>query len=245
MLSKLSKTLFASALIALGGFGLSACGDDNSSGTSSIESSDSSTPPDTLSLQGAFESDSLEKETSPKLGSSSSTESSTAESELGTVPGSPEPQLQTEKQEIEMNSCVVDVGTIDSPGIDLMSCTAIPWASADLYFTADELTGVITIHSANGVRITEYTNQKETPYHDDWSSDFLPPEPVHMSDFRFREDALTTVLEGFNSDIFYVAIAPGYNSETGDGFYAFTLQSKAATPEANGNIPITVLIYQK
>ena len=58
MLSKLSKTLFASALISLGTFGLSACGDDNSSGASSIESSDSNTPSSNPSLQGVLETNS-------------------------------------------------------------------------------------------------------------------------------------------------------------------------------------------
>lgn len=146
---------------------------------------------------------------------------------------------------IELVFATVNVGTKDGTGISLASMSAVPVANADLTFSSDELTGVITIRSANGVQITEYTNQKRKPFDDDWTAEDLPPAPAHMSDFRFSEKSLTTAIEGFDSFMFYVATTPSYNSETGDGFYAFTLQSKAPTPEANGNIPITVLIYKK
>lgn len=146
---------------------------------------------------------------------------------------------------IELVMSTIDVGTKDGTGISLASMSAVPVANADLTFSSDELTGVITIRSANGVQIAEYTNQKRKPYTDDWTAEDLPPAPAHMSDFRFSEKSLTTAVEGFDSFMFYVATTPSYNSETGDGFYAFTLQHKAATPDANGNFPMTVLIYKK
>lgn len=139
----------------------------------------------------------------------------------------------------------VDVGTKDGTGISLATATAVPQASADLYFTSDELTGVLTVHSANGVQIAEYTNDKDKNWDDDWTAIDLPPDPVKMSNFRFKEKSLTTGIEGFDNMKFYVATTPAYNSTTGDGFYAFTLLNKPDTPDANNNYALTILIYKK
>ncbi len=54
MLSKSTKTLFASALIALGAFGLSACGDDSSSGTPSNQQPQLGTAPEKQEIPMKF-----------------------------------------------------------------------------------------------------------------------------------------------------------------------------------------------
>lgn len=153
--------------------------------------------------------------------------------------------IQQPGSTVELTFFTVEVGTKDGTGISLASGTAVPLASADLYFTSDELTGVIYIHSANGVQIAEYTNARDSKYEDDWTSEDLPPEPAHMSDFRFKEKSLTTALEGFDKYMFYIATTPSYNATTGDGFFAFTLFAKPDTPDANNNYNLTVLIYKK
>lgn len=145
---------------------------------------------------------------------------------------------------VELTMFTVDVGTKDGTGISLSSGTSVPQASADLYFTADELTGVVTAHAANGVQIAEYTNAKDKNYEDDWTSIDLPPDP-HMSDFKFKEKSLTSSISGIDKFSFYVATTPSYNATTGDGFFAFTMQTKSDTPDSNNNYSLTILIYKK
>lgn len=146
---------------------------------------------------------------------------------------------------VMMVMTTVEVGTKDGQGISLATLSAVPQASADLYFTADELTGILAAHSANGVQIAEYTNDKDKNWDDDWTALDLPPDPVTMSNFRFKEKSLSTTIPGFDGMKFYVATTSAYNSTTGDGFYAFTLLNKPDTPDANNNYNLTILIYKK
>ena len=100
------------------------------------------------------------------------------------------------------------------------------------------------MYTQNGVQITPYSNNRDKNYDDDWTINLLPPAPAHMSDFRFKKGGLTTSSD-FESFMFYVAIGANYNAETGDGFYAFTLQSKSDTPDANGNYALSILMFKK
>ena len=145
---------------------------------------------------------------------------------------------------VELTMFTVDVGTKDGTGISLASGTAVPLESADLYFTADELTGTVTAHTANGVQIAEYTNARDKNYEDDWTSIDLPPDP-HMSDFKFKEKSLGPSISGIDKFSFYVATTPSYNATTGDGFYAFTIQTKSDTPDSNNNYALTILVFKK
>ena len=162
-------------------------------------------------------------------------------------PETPEPTPEeVAAASVELTMITVEVGTKNGIGISLSSGgTAVPAAEADLNFTSDELTGVITIHASNGTKIAQYSNDKDQNYNDDWTIETLPPAPAHMSDFRFKEASLTTAIEGLDSYIFYIATTPNYNAETGVGFFAFTLQSKPDFPDGNGNYALTILIYKK
>ncbi len=160
----------------------------------------------------------------------------------------PETPTQTPEElaaaAVELVSAVVNVGTKDGKGLSLASATAADASTSDIIFTADELTGKVTMHTQNGVQITAYSNDRDKNYDDDWTISLLPPSPAHMSDFRFRKGNLTTTL-ALESYKFYVAIGSNYNEQTGDGFYAFTLQEKSDTPDANGNYALTILMFKK
>ena len=160
----------------------------------------------------------------------------------------PETPVQTPEQiaaaSVELSSVVATVGTKDGTGLSLATGTAVASSTADIIFTADELTGAITMHTQNGVSLTAYSNDRDKNYDDDWTINLLPNPPAHMSDFRFRKANLTTMVK-LESYKFYVAIASNYNEQTGDGFYAFTLQDKPEYPDANGNYTLTLLMFKK
>jgi hypothetical protein len=160
----------------------------------------------------------------------------------------PETPTQTPEEiaaaSIELVSAVINIGTKDGKGVSLSSAAAVDASTADIIFTADELTGKITMHTQNGFQITEYSNTRDKNYDDDWTISMLPPSPAHMSDFRFRKSNLvpTLALESYK---FYVVIGNNYNEQTGDGFYAFTLQEKSDTADANGNYSLVLLLFKK
>ena len=160
----------------------------------------------------------------------------------------PETPTQTPEEiaaaSIELVSAVINVGTKDGQGVSLAAATTADASTSDLIFTADELTGKITMHTQNGFQITEYSNTRDKNYDDDWTISMLPPSPAHMGDFRFRKSNLvpTLALESYK---FYVVIGSNYNEQTGDGFYAFTLQDKSDTPDANGNYSLVLLLFKK
>lgn len=160
----------------------------------------------------------------------------------------PETPTQTPEQiaaeSVELVSAVVNLGTKSSEGLSLATATTVPTASADIVFISDDLTGKISMYTQNGVQVTPYSNNRDKNYDDDWTINLLPPAPAHMSDFRFKKGGLTTSSD-FESFMFYVAIGANYNAETGDGFYAFTLQSKSDTPDANGNYALSILMFKK
>ena len=223
MLPKWIKTFLAGALITLGTLELSACGDDNSSGASSIGSSDSSTLPGNPSLQGT-----------PEASSSSSTDSNSAE--------------------IIMEICQVDLSTNVDPGLDLAACVAVPApaTTADIIFskagTRDN--PEITATSGNGTQFAPISNGDLLPADDDYEVDMWPedmnadrsPATAYVSDFKFKSTGttLTNMIE--NSNQIYVALAPGYSTETGVGFYAFAITD--AVEGNNGDYSITVKLYK-
>lgn len=107
--------------------------------------------------------------------------------------------------------------------------------------TEDE---IIVLTGINGYQVTDYTNDNAAPYEDDWYSESLPPDPVHLSDFRFNKSTLAETFEGFENSRFYIVVGPNYNPETGDDFFALTLKDKE-NKNGNGIQNITIIYYKK
>lgn len=145
---------------------------------------------------------------------------------------------------VTLTSYEVVVNTKKGDGLSLATGATVPAAQADLIFASDDLSGEISITTSNGAKITPYSNDGDNNYDDDWNIKTLPPDPVHMSDFRFRATTLSTGVGYFDSFIFYVVTTPNYNAETGDGFYAFTAK-KVGIADENKNIQVTLLVYKK
>lgn len=99
-------------------------------------------------------------------------------------------------------------------------------SDADVVFEVDEEEGVITLVGVNGFKVAAYTNDQDKNYDDDWFFLVLPPEPAHLSDFRFTTESLESKIRYFANDVFFVAIGPNYDAETGENFYALTLKTK-------------------
>jgi hypothetical protein len=160
---------------------------------------------------------------------------------------------QPVKVEIPMTSCQVELSTNVNPGLSLSTCTAVPAGSpADITFskagTRNEPELAAT--TGAGVFVTPITNGDLPPYADDYEVDMWPedmnadrsPATAYVSDFKFKSTGttLTNMIE--NSNQIYVALAPGYSTETGVGFYAFAITD--AVEGNNGDYSITVKLYK-
>lgn len=152
--------------------------------------------------------------------------------------------VETPQSKVVLTSYEVTVNTKKGDGLSLATGSVVPADQADLRFTSDDLTDEIKVATGNGATIAAYTNDADGNYDDDWNITDLPPEPVHMSDFRFSERSMGTSIPFFDSFVFYVVKTTNYNAETGDGFYAFTTKS-TTIPDDNKNIQITLLVYKK
>lgn len=157
----------------------------------------------------------------------------------------PEPQeVVVPGSNVALTYYTIKVNTKAGDGLSLATGTVVPVAQADIYFNSDELTDEIKMYTGNGFQLTEYINGDDVEnFADDWTKDMLPPDPAHMSDFRFKTNRLQTSSD-FTSYMFYIALGPNYNAETGDGFYAFT-ELDESVADANHNIEITLLVYKK
>lgn len=161
------------------------------------------------------------------------------EEEKSTVPE----QTTNPASSVELTHYEITVDTKSGTGISFATGQTAPNASADIYLTATD-DGEITVHASNGTKITAYSNANDKNWDDDWTYEMLPAEPAHMSDFRFKELSLGTLYKPFDGFAFVVATTSAYNATTGDGFYAFTMKDKT-TPDANGNMNVTILVYKK
>ena len=104
--------------------------------------------------------------------------------------------------------------------------------------------GQLTLVGLNGYKVAKYTNARDKYYDDDWSSFELPPAPAYIGNFRYNEAALAESVEGFDVDAFWVIIGPAFNKETGDDFYALTLEHKDLI-DGNGIVPLKIIYYKK
>ena len=158
--------------------------------------------------------------------------------------------------EIPMTYCEVELSTNVNSGVNLATCTAAPASdeSADIIFSKAKMNGnsEITAITINGTKIGRINNGDNPPYDDDYEVNMWPenmnagrnPACAYVSDFKFVEpDPGTTILsmvENFNQ--IYVALAPGYSTETGVGFYAFAIVD--AAEGNNGDYTFKVKIYK-
>ena len=164
----------------------------------------------------------------------------------------PNPEPQPQKQEVAMTSCEVVVSTNITPGIDLATCTASAAATADIIFAKTKVgdNNEITASSGSGVTFAPISNGDDKVYTDDYEVNMWPedmnadrvPATAYVSDFKFKTAGPTLVNMIENSNQIYVALAPGYNTETGVGFYAFAIVD---SPEGNnGDRDLTVKVYK-
>lgn len=138
----------------------------------------------------------------------------------------------------------ISVSTADAQGLSFTTKSAVPKANADITISIQDVTNEIKLTANNGFKIGIYSNNGDKNYDDDWCKFVLPPEPVKLSDFRFREASLGTTISPFDEGLAYVAIAPNYNAETGEGFYAF-IKNEATIPDANKDIVLSFIVYSK
>ena len=164
----------------------------------------------------------------------------------------PEPEPQPEKKEVTLTSCEVVVNTAITPGIDLASCTASAAATADIIFAKVKAGDnyEITASSGSGVTFAPITNGDLPPYEDDYAVNMWPedmnadraPAAAYVSDFKFKTPGATLSNMIESATQIYVALAPGYSTETGVGFYAFAIVDY---PEGNnGDRELTVKLYK-
>lgn len=113
---------------------------------------------------------------------------------------------------------------------------------ADIAISVDE-NDEITLKGLNGFKVAKYTNDLNTDFEDDWFNEYLPQEPAHPSDFRFRERDLKESFTPFDGYKFLVAVGPNYNKKTSQDFYALTVKERQV-PNSNGDFWITIIYYQ-
>lgn len=159
-------------------------------------------------------------------------------------------------KEIPMTTCQVELSTNVNPGLDLATCSAVPAASAataDIIFekAGDVTNPELSAKSGSGLLFSPITNGDLPPYTDDYEVDIWPedmnadrsPATAYVSDFKFKTidaERLTNMIQNFNQ--IYVAKAPTYNADTGEGFYAFAITD--ATEGNRGDYTFKVKIYK-
>jgi hypothetical protein len=159
---------------------------------------------------------------------------------------------QPVKAEVAMTSCQVELSTNVNPGLSLATCTAAPAGSpADIIFSKAKVDGNPELSATSTtVSLAPITNGDLPPYTDDYEVDMWPedmnadrsPATAYVSDFKFKTpgNALSLMIE--NSNQIYVALAPGYSTETGVGFYAFAITE--TTEGNNGDYTFKVKLYR-
>jgi hypothetical protein len=163
----------------------------------------------------------------------------------------PEPEPEPVKQEVVMTYCEVDLSTNLAPALNLASCTA--GTAGDIVFAKAKVNGNAELTATSTtVSLAPINNGDLPPYTDDYEVDMWPedlnagrvPAAAYVSDFKFKStgtgNSLATMIE--NSNQIYVALAPGYNTDTGVGFYAFAIVD--AVEGNNGDYNLTVRLYR-
>lgn len=144
---------------------------------------------------------------------------------------------------VELTHEEAQMSTSPALGLSLTTGTSVAAADAHIKLSLGDGNSLV-LTTLNGYKITEFSNGEDKNWDDDWDSTTLPPEPAHLSDFRFYKSKLSDTFDGFDVSSFYVVIGPNYNEDTGDDFFAITLKDKSNITEA-GLMTATVIIYKK
>ena len=169
----------------------------------------------------------------------------------------PEPEPEPVKNEVAMTACQVELSTNINPGLSLATCTAVPAASAataDIIFAkaGTKSNPEMAASSGTGLMFAPINNGDLPPFNDDYEVDIWPedmnadrtPPTAYVSDFKFKSTGTSATIASMieNSNQIYVALAPGYNTETGAGFYAFAITETAEGN--NGDYTFKVKLYK-
>ena len=161
---------------------------------------------------------------------------------------------QPVKNEVAMTACQVELSTNINPGLNLATCTAVPAGSpADIVFAkaGNKSNPEMTASSGTGLVFAPINNGDLPPYDDDYEVDIWPedmnsrtPPTAYVSDFKFKSTGTGATIASMieNSNQIYVALAPGYSTETGAGFYAFAITE--TTEGNNGDYTFKVKLYK-
>ena len=145
--------------------------------------------------------------------------------------------------EAELSQYKGKMSTSTIYGFSFIDNAEVPMAQAQIRVEVDEA-GKLTLFGVNGYKVAKYNNDKDKNFDDDYSSKYLPESPAHIGDFRFSETKLAESVSGFDIDYFWVVIGPAFNADTGDDFFAVTLESKEV-PDGNGVRPLNIIFYKK
>jgi|P827metagenome_2_1110787.scaffolds.fasta_scaffold00033_116 hypothetical protein len=145
--------------------------------------------------------------------------------------------------DVPLNMFRGNMSTSTTYGFSFTQEKEVLMEQAQIRVETDE-TGALTLYGVNGYRVVKYNNAKDRNFDDDYSSKLLPSIPAHISDFRFNETKLAESAEKFDIDYFWIVIGPAFNADTGDDFFAVTLESKDV-PDGNGVRPLSIIYFKK
>lgn len=144
---------------------------------------------------------------------------------------------------IELRINTGSMTTSATKGYSFKNDAEVPKEQAQIQATENK-DGSLTLHGVNGYKVVRYENANDRKWDDDWSAYELPPSPAHTSDFRFSKAKLADSAIAFDCDSFWIVIGPAFNDNTGEDFYAVTLETKER-PYANGVRPLEIIYYKK
>lgn len=160
-----------------------------------------------------------------------------------------EPVIESSSSEPVIVSDVVlslntgEMTTAAAKGYSFKTDSEVSAAEAQIQVRINE-ENQLTLVGLNGYQVAKYTNANDKVWDDDWYSELLPPDPVHINDFRFSPSKLAETFEGFDVDAFWVVVGPAFNETTCDDFFAVSLMTKGIV-DANGVVPLTIVYYKK
>ena len=144
---------------------------------------------------------------------------------------------------IELRINTGSMTTSATKGYSFKNDAEVPKEQAQIQVTENK-DGVLTLHGVNGYKVAKYDNTNDRNWDDDWSAFELPPSPAHTSDFRFTNAKLADSAIGFDCDAFWIVLGPAFNDNTGEDFYAVTLETKER-PDANGVRQLEIIYCKK
>ena len=135
------------------------------------------------------------------------------------------------------------MSTSETRGYSFKNDAEVPKEQAQIQVTENK-NGELILHGVNGYKVVKYENANDRNWDDDWSAFELPPSPAHTSDFRFTNAKLADSAIGFDCDAFWIVLGPAFNDNTGEDFYAVTLETKER-PDANGVRQLEIIYCKK